>query len=294
LGKLNAVEAELIEHVLENTMSLSNEPAMATLHRGFAGGSQRAERVFLSRGDLANPRRPEVLPGVDVHVLAPSRDEDIITEMDPPRSESFIRAAPAAEAGRNEAEDLTKPFARWIWDPDEDPELSYEEPSEKLLDLLTTLANSSAVMAAAALEKAVNNTSLMLAFEIGDTVLLFPGDSQWGSWRINLADPQCLDLMRRTTFYKVGHHGSHNSNPKSFINDELPGLWAAATSVTAHGRFKKIPEPELMAALGQKLEPGGAGPARLVRSDELPAPNAAPPGVTVVNGLRVDFEIPVS
>ena len=56
LGGLNAAQSDLIEHVLENTLdlssrshdtiasldvtSLTNEDAMATLHRGFLGGSQ--------------------------------------------------------------------------------------------------------------------------------------------------------------------------------------------------------------------------------------------------------------
>jgi hypothetical protein len=79
------------------------------------------------------------------------------------------------------------------------------------------------------LDNAINNTSLVLAFEFTDTgeVLLFPADAQIGSWKSwltlnwQLAEPGAAaqtvdtpDLLRRTVFYKVGHHGSHNATLK--------------------------------------------------------------------------------
>lgn len=76
------------------------------------------------------------------------------------------------------------------------------------------------------LDNDTNNTSLVLAFELGTPgkgpVLLFPGDAQvgnWLSWRdqeykhektASTAD----DLMSRTRFYKAGHHASHNATIK--------------------------------------------------------------------------------
>lgn len=82
-----------------------------------------------------------------------------------------------------------------------------------------------------------NNTSLVLAFELPPAaeggerkVLLFPGDAQVGSW-LSWDDiaawqpvdgapatppaPDAADLLRRTVFYKVGHHGSHNATLKA-------------------------------------------------------------------------------
>jgi hypothetical protein len=71
-----------------------------------------------------------------------------------------------------------------------------------------------------------NNTSLVLAFELTDfdpqKVLLFVGDAQVGNW---LSWPAVTfgngtagnekitgdDLLHRTEFYKVGHHGSRNA-----------------------------------------------------------------------------------
>jgi rubredoxin len=76
------------------------------------------------------------------------------------------------------------------------------------------------------LDNATNNTSLVLAFEFEDSkdVLLFVGDAQAGNWRswdsckwtVKEKDGErrkvtAADLLQRTVFYKVGHHGSHNA-----------------------------------------------------------------------------------
>jgi hypothetical protein len=72
------------------------------------------------------------------------------------------------------------------------------------------------------LDDRTNNSSLVLAFEFLDTkrVMLFVGDAQIGNWlswqKMGwVGDPTTpVDLLRRTVFYKVGHHGSHNATPK--------------------------------------------------------------------------------
>jgi hypothetical protein len=70
------------------------------------------------------------------------------------------------------------------------------------------------------LDSATNNTSLVLAIELADgDVLLFVGDAQVGSWlswhelkwRVGTRTVTGPDLLKRTIFYKVGHHGSHNA-----------------------------------------------------------------------------------
>ena len=73
------------------------------------------------------------------------------------------------------------------------------------------------------LDNETNNTSLVLAFELAETkeVLLFVGDAQignWKSWQNVKFDDSGLtasDLLARTIFYKVGHHGSHNATLKA-------------------------------------------------------------------------------
>jgi hypothetical protein len=71
-----------------------------------------------------------------------------------------------------------------------------------------------------------NNTSLVLAFELTDSnphkVLLFVGDAQVGNWQswqnvqwsTGTQEKDKItgaDLLQRTVFYKVGHHGSRNA-----------------------------------------------------------------------------------
>ena len=75
------------------------------------------------------------------------------------------------------------------------------------------------------LDSDTNNTSLVLAFELVDSgqVLLFPADAQVGNWLSwegiewtleengKSRKVTSADLLARTVFYKIGHHGSHNA-----------------------------------------------------------------------------------
>ncbi len=69
-----------------------------------------------------------------------------------------------------------------------------------------------------------NNTSLVLAFELVDTgrVMLFAADAQIGNWLswqkldwstqgLSVTGPE---LLARTVYLKVGHHGSENATPE--------------------------------------------------------------------------------
>ncbi len=289
LRGLSEAERQLVDHVIENTMSLndgqrldlSNDAAMATLHRGFSGGAGGAERRFLSRSP--DPLDSKALPGVIVHRLGPSRDEAVIRDMNPPSDESFLRAAP----GGGTDPGALLPFPSTMGPPSGLP--------SGLIGRLERMSMESTVLGAVALEKAVNNTSLMLAFEVGEAVLFFPGDAQWGAWAVNLEDERTRQLLKRTTFYKVGHHGSHNATPRTFVDEVLneshPASIVAAASVTTHGRFTEIPKAELLRELEHKI-----GQHRVIRSDDPPAVGSE--GVSVMSGadrvpLRIDFEVPV-
>jgi hypothetical protein len=73
------------------------------------------------------------------------------------------------------------------------------------------------------LDRHTNNTSLVLAIELGEPgegpVLLFVGDAKVGNWlswknlqwRIGNRSLDVADLLKRTLVYKVGHHASHNA-----------------------------------------------------------------------------------
>lgn len=68
------------------------------------------------------------------------------------------------------------------------------------------------------LDKAMNNTSLILLFEVGGKRLLFPGDAQIENWSYALEQPGVPEMLADVDLYKVGHHGSLNATPKSLWN----------------------------------------------------------------------------
>lgn len=132
---------------------------------------------------------------------------------------------------------------------------------------------------ALALDSATNNTSLVLALEFPDgDVALLVGDAQVGNWESWQALTWSLgggrvvtgpDLLRRTTFYKVGHHGSHNATLRAGGLEAMASLKTAAIPVdhemAVKKRWGRMPLPALVDALTAKT--GG----RMLRTDATPA-----------------------
>ena len=124
-----------------------------------------------------------------------------------------------------------------------------------------------------------NNTSLALAFELGDAgsdVMLFPGDAQvgnWESWHDQMYKDEngrkvtAADLLARTKLYKVGHHGSHNATLKAQGLELMThsGLVALIPTDEALGKRQGsgwlMPNPRVNAAL--RARTGG----RILRND---------------------------
>ena len=88
------------------------------------------------------------------------------------------------------------------------------------------------------MNRGINNTSLVLAFELplSKKVLLFAGDAQngnwlsWndGDWKDGDKTITPRDLLGRTVLYKVGHHGSHNATLNGTEKSDYPNLsWMA-------------------------------------------------------------------
>lgn len=140
----------------------------------------------------------------------------------------------------------------------------------------------SATELALALQSYTNNTSLVLALELGDAgkgdVLLFAADAQvgnWESWQAWTCDANGVkvtgpDLLKRTIFYKVGHHGSHNATLKGHGVEQMENLQAAIIPVDEEEAKKKrwgrMPLPDLIAALENKQPP-----VSVLRTDQDPA-----------------------
>ena len=71
------------------------------------------------------------------------------------------------------------------------------------------------------MDRAINNSSIILLIELHGTKLLFPGDAQIESWEYVLNGPESQrnrELLADCYVYKVGHHGSLNGTPKSLWN----------------------------------------------------------------------------
>jgi hypothetical protein len=102
------------------------------------------------------------------------------------------------------------------------------------------------------LDGVLNNTSVILLFEIGGSRLVFPGDAQLENWNYALHECDDADAIRKrladARFYKVGHHGSLNATPKSLWNGfghrgakPSPGRLTTMVSTAAgkHGSEKR-------------------------------------------------------
>ncbi len=148
------------------------------------------------------------------------------------------------------------------------------------------------------LDSQTNNTSLVLAFELGQggEVMLFAADAQIGNWiswpKVQFdSGPTGLDLLHRTSFYKVGHHGSANATQvgtadypgglESMDADKLRAFIPTDKKSAAKVKWGAIPAPKLLTRLvemtGGKVKPAGDGsndllpaaPSRVIRGDQV-------------------------
>ncbi len=133
----------------------------------------------------------------------------------------------------------------------------------------------------------------MLAIELEQgEVLLFAADAQVGnweswqdlSWTVGGKTVTGPDLLKRTIFYKVGHHGSHNATLRQQGLEMMDNLRIAAIPVdhamAVKKRWGQMPLPALVDALEKKTEGG------LLRSD-----TAAPAGLSQVGSTDLFFDI---
>ncbi len=124
------------------------------------------------------------------------------------------------------------------------------------------------------LDARTNNTSLVLAIEIVATkkVLIFAADAQVGNWQswanVNfMADgTKGSDLLKRTVFYKVGHHGSRNATLSEnglelMTSPELSAFIPTDEVMAKKVGWSDIPAVKLLDRLKKKTD------GRLIQSD---------------------------
>jgi beta-lactamase superfamily II metal-dependent hydrolase len=265
----------------------SNAGALDCLHEGFARRDRTRPRFLPER--LTSPETFEaaVLPGVKVHVLGPPRDPDLIEELDPDadgetyRALALRAAAGAAMAG---GAPVSAPFGETWQVSGAEPGFLLEADDIERINVLAQGAD--AVFAAQKLDGMINSTSLVLVLQIGAARLLLSGDAEWGTWKRILDNDESRTLVKGATFFKVGHHGSHNATSKTLVEKVLPSKVPAMISTQqGPGTYRNnIPLSDLLTAFdGQKI--------RYVRSDR--AGGTLPAGFEAGPDTKwVDLEVP--
>ncbi len=197
------------------------------------------------------PRTLPNVPGIRFFALGPPQNEARLKDMDPRGEEEFhfaateeqsFLAAVAGAAGTSDEQEAYQPFEPRHRIPasaaGKHPAhgeffeayygfaKEYPDDDERGWRRIDADWLRGAEEFALRLNNYINNTSLVLAIELPRTkkVLLFVGDAQRGNWvswpekgwtaANGLAGGEEVtvnDLLGRTVFYKVGHHGSHNA-----------------------------------------------------------------------------------
>ncbi len=160
---------------------------------------------------------------------------------------------------------------------------------------------TSAVEIALQLDGRTNNTSLVIALEIVETgrVLLFAADAQIGNWmswekvRFAAGDSRPAtdadDLIRRTVFYKVGHHGSRNATRAKALermdSSNLVAFSPTDESLASRVGWKDFPAPKTSERI-RELTSG-----RFFPSDAAWIKDTSKPCPVNKGGALLDFHI---
>lgn len=263
--------------------NISNRSAVENLIAMGAGG----QAEYLHAG---KPSRLAAFLGTDVHVLGPptvEQDARVRKQRARDPGEYWHLAAHAAEAvprvggGRVEPLFPEHVVARKAGE--------FPVDTRWFVRRLREMRGRQMLSIVRMLDKALNNTSLILLFRIGSKSLLFPGDAQGENWRYVLEDDDMADvraLLAEVDLYKVGHHGSLNATPRSLWAkfarksaedgdpDRLRTLMSTMADVHGHAEDRtEVPRSSLVAELeGQSnlQSTQSLGPDRLYHLTRLP------------------------
>jgi len=224
LGARGQEERADAEFMLWNARA--NAPAIDNLLDGMSrANGKAAKRRFLPEERKRFPSQftTPVLPGVTVHVLGPPADPKFRKSREVPSSWGFGGPGSDGLGDGNEP-----PFSsEWTIPPGS---LQGRMPFRSETLSAMRRFNDDLLYAAKKAEGFLNGESLVLILEIGSARLLLPGDAEVGTWTTILENQEALELASTATFLKVGHHGSHNATPITFIDKHLPAKTPAVIS----------------------------------------------------------------
>jgi hypothetical protein len=169
-----------------------------------------------------------LLPGVTVHVLGPptlDQSQSIRKKRTEDRGEFWLtRTLSSQGAG-------SRLFPRAATCPASGRALD----TRWFLRRLQTVRSERLLEIVRELDTVLNNTSVIVLFEVGNKKLLFPGDAQIENWSYALSHPRVRQLLAGVNLYKVGHHGSRNATPKSLWN-----LFTRRSATPGPGRLRTV------------------------------------------------------
>jgi hypothetical protein len=216
-------------------LSLMHEVAHLSLAARNLPKNLRHEIGFLGESNIANPSAvknlmtmaknsyvycgstsglQKVLPGVKVEVLGPptlKQTDTIKKERSRDLDEFWHFQVGATALTTREDKKRTILFPRYV----ESRGYSHRINARWLVNRTRTVRGEQLLQIVRMLDQEMNNTSVILLFEVGKKKLLFPGDAQIENWRYALGQKKYQSLLTSVNLYKVGHHGSLNATPKS-------------------------------------------------------------------------------
>ncbi|MCW0234357.1 MAG: MBL fold metallo-hydrolase [Ferrovibrio sp.] len=327
-----ALAALDMAHMRMKAMGLNDNGLLENLLGFYGGGSgkllRQSTEVLLSLSDVVRYHKPGDPPieleGMEarVFVLGPPRDEKLLKKNDPSKSapEVYGFAAYGQDAGaltvalkpdsvpifgHNYVIPLSvtkgvKFFERHYWADRTEDNRSERDDRTQDWRRLNEEWQGAATSLALKLDSDTNNTSLVLAIELGPRnkggpVLLFAADAQVGNWLSwqnvvweDIAGRRVTgpDLLRRTKVYKVGHHASHNATLQKQGLELMTALDLALIPTDAETATKvgwgTLPWQPLLERLEEQ-----AGIA-VIRTDK---DGAALPGIVVEDPLYYEITV---
>jgi beta-lactamase superfamily II metal-dependent hydrolase len=226
-----------------NVLDLSNQQRIEYLRK-------LGSVAYLSRTRKQAAKNHGLGAGVKVEILAPESDASIYYSKLPGKPFSLgARLDRATMAiGRTPRRSSRRSLLR-------PPHMAADE-----FDRLKEEISQLDIEAVLAIDKAANNTSLVVRLTANGKVLLFTGDAEEESW----AQIEKRKLLAPVDFLKIAHHGSINGIPFSGANSVLERLLKKGKKTIAlvstrrgvYGESKetKIPHHQLMADLKKRCK----------------------------------------
>ncbi len=281
-----AIEAEAKK--LGNSTLFSKTINQATRNRiVFAANDNKKIRNKAAVDNLAKMRNPhyvhfgydkinweKILPGVKVHILGPPLIGDAPDMLKAKNKHDEFWSLMAMNkffwgvlAATNSGPNLARHGRPPIFGEHRDIAVTRPANVRWFIRRLRNLRADQLLQIVSFVDRALNNTSVILLFEVGDQKLLFPGDAQIENWQFALSkakeNKELRDLLAGTTVYKVGHHGSRNATPKSLwksfknkSDDEIDTRLQTVNSTMRgkHGESDdtEVPLPKMVTAMKAK------------------------------------------